>query len=827
MDIKSILYTLLLIYSFHDLADSAKCGNGPLALKCADNAQCVPSAIAPDNPLVPDSCECNDGFVGDANEGGSCVDAVQCAIDINCGPNTVCGTEQATCLCDANSVADATSDCINAAQCAIDQGCVPNTVCTPYDFETGKFSCECASDYYGNPNDQCLDEEGCIAAAGGCGDGAICRYYDVIGRDFYDCYCDTGLVGDAKVECITTDQCKQKAQCGAQNTVCTYYKGAYTCDCAKDFVGDPLSAEGCYDQPECSALTGCGENTVCAYDEIKDFFCSCANGFIGDPYQGCIDQTSCVTSGICGPNAYCNYNEDDANSNNGYVCYCFGGYEGDAYGSEGCLEINECELDENLCGSNAVCQNTPGVYECNCIAGYQGGAYAKDLGCFDCANDNWFCGANGQCRVNQQTQAYSCECKNGFSGTYCDRGELVISGVSSASLSSANYPGKYQYNANLLWTITADAGYGINLVFNDFRTEAGFDLLQLSDSSSAIGKPYSGDVLPAPVLSTDNVMKIAFISDDGDSRGGWKFEFKTSQEPACVTDNWMCQQGGLCKVTSNKAGYQCDCSATNGFSGKYCDTGDVNVVGETSGLITSINYPYSYPDNINSNWNIIAPRGYGIRIDVLDFNTEGFGHDVMILSDSSTVLWEYSGVVNGPAFVSTEDNVVNVQFTSDQDTTGLGWQIQWSTFAVSVSCEALTPPEDGYIVCASQAEYLAAGTSCVYQCAEGFGLVGYPVSVCNSDGSWDNEAPSCYAVKEPGLSSTSTPAQSVALTFIITTAVLLVIIIAGSCYILRDTDDEKDKESSLEKGKSKGSKNDAYSEAQETSTSKNTATSPL
>ena len=67
----------------------------------------------------------------------------------------------------------------------------------------------------------------------------------------------------------------------------------------------------------------------------------------------------------------------------------------------------------------------------------------------------------------------------------------------------------------------------------------------------------------------------------------------------------------------------------------------------------------------------------------MDFNTEGFGHDVMILSDGSSVLWEYSGVVNGPAFVSTEDNIVTVQFTSDQDTTGLGWQIQWSTFAVS------------------------------------------------------------------------------------------------------------------------------------------------
>lgn len=70
-------------------------------------------------------------------------------------------------------------------------------------------------------------------------------------------------------------------------------------------------------------------------------------------------------------------------------------------------------------------------------------------------------------------------------------------------------------------------------MFTDFRTEADFDEFQVSDSSRVIGL-YSGDVLPAPILSTDNIMEIVFVSDDGVSRGGWKIEYKTSQEPGLI-----------------------------------------------------------------------------------------------------------------------------------------------------------------------------------------------------------------------------------------------------------------------------------------------------
>lgn len=32
---------------------------------------------------------------------------------------------------------------------------------------------------------------------------------------------------------------------------------------------------------------------------------------------------------------------------------------------------NECESDENICGSNSVCSNVAGSYKCHCMGGFE------------------------------------------------------------------------------------------------------------------------------------------------------------------------------------------------------------------------------------------------------------------------------------------------------------------------------------------------------------------------------------------------------------------------------------------------------------------------
>ncbi|TKW02638.1 hypothetical protein SEVIR_8G253200v4 [Setaria viridis] len=71
----------------------------------------------------------------------------------------------------------------------------------------------------------------------------------------------------------------------------------------------------------------------------------------------------------------------------GYVCNCSTGYTGNPYVTDGCTNINECDLRksnpaiyEKLCGSNSKCHDTQGDYECKCKFGHKGDGKSEE-GC--------------------------------------------------------------------------------------------------------------------------------------------------------------------------------------------------------------------------------------------------------------------------------------------------------------------------------------------------------------------------------------------------------------------------------------------------------------
>ncbi|KAJ1277153.1 hypothetical protein BS78_05G272800 [Paspalum vaginatum] len=94
---------------------------------------------------------------------------------------------------------------------------------------------------------------------------------------------------------------------------------------------------------------------------------SCQNGTGG----GEAKAPACVSA-----NSHC----VNTTNGNGYLCNCTNGYQGNPYITDGCTDIDECELRKSdpakyealySCVSSSTCHNLPGGYKCKCNTGYR------------------------------------------------------------------------------------------------------------------------------------------------------------------------------------------------------------------------------------------------------------------------------------------------------------------------------------------------------------------------------------------------------------------------------------------------------------------------
>ncbi|XP_053707720.1 adhesion G protein-coupled receptor E1-like [Synchiropus splendidus] len=188
-------------------------------------------------------------------------------------------------------------------------------------------------------------------------------------------------------------------------------------DCAKGFVN---ADSGCVDLDECVAYND-PEDPPCINGQCKNtygsFECSCHDGFKPATAKECKDINECeVDRDICGPTATC------VNKKPFYSCFCQEGFV-PSNGKEGfqkgenvtCEDRDECEIED--CGPNAACVNTKGGYHCVCNNGFRLASGNKTFSgppeeCRDiCELDKTICG-NGTCL--RGPQGHHCACHAGY-----------------------------------------------------------------------------------------------------------------------------------------------------------------------------------------------------------------------------------------------------------------------------------------------------------------------------------------------------------------------------------------------------------------------------
>ncbi|KAI8486382.1 Sushi, von Willebrand factor type A, EGF and pentraxin, partial [Branchiostoma belcheri] len=208
------------------------------------------------------------------------------------------------------------------------------------------------------------------------------------------------------------------------------------------------------------------------------------------------------------------------------------------------------------------------------------------------------------------------------------------------TIQSPGYPGNYPDNADCSYIITAPPGHAINITFQHFDLEQGYDLLVLSEEGRGRREEYTGLEPVTQYVSITNEVQLHFTSD----------------------------------VSANEKGFSLSYIFSRTCGGRY-DT--------APGTIQSPGYPGNYPDDADCSYIITAPPGHAINITLQHFDLET-GYDTLVLREEGRQQ-EYTGLEPVTQYVSIT-NEVQLHFTSDVDTNEEGFSL---SYIFSTTCEGL------------------------------------------------------------------------------------------------------------------------------------------
>ncbi|XP_073075330.1 CUB and sushi domain-containing protein 1 isoform X2 [Manis javanica] len=384
-----------------------------------------------------------------------------------------------------------------------------------------------------------------------------------------------------------------------------------------------------------------------------------------------------------------------------------------------------------------------------------------------------------------------------FPAPFC-RAEGACGGTlrgTSSTISSPRFPSEYENHADCTWTVIAEPGDTIALVFTDFQLEEGYDFLEIS-GTEAPSIWLTGMNLPSPVISSKNWLRLHFTSDSNHRRKGFNAQFQVKKAIELKSrgvkmlpskdsshKNSVLSQGGVALVSDmcpdpgipengRRAGSDFRVGASVQFSceDNYVLQGSKSItcqrVTDTlaawsdhrpvcrartcgsnlrgpSGIITSPNYPVQYEDNAHCVWVITTmDPDKVIKLAFEEFELER-GYDTLTVGDAGkvgdtrTVLYVLTGS-SVPDLIVSMSNQMWLHLQSDDSIASPGFKAVYQEIAKG-GCGDPGIPAYGR----RTGDRFLHGDTLTFECQAAFELVGERVITCQQNNQWSGNKPSC------------------------------------------------------------------------------------
>ncbi|CAM9790911.1 unnamed protein product [Lampetra fluviatilis] len=227
----------------------------------------------------------------------------------------------------------------------------------------------------------CVDVDECQESQAPCGEGSRCQ--NVPGS--FHCYCEPGFrISSGKQPflptrdqafCLDVDECQEgQAPCG-EGSRCQNVPGSFHCYCEPGFRVSSGKQPFLPTRDQASCLDGSNGWMDGTRVNVEMMLSSGKQ-----PFQPTRDQASCVDVDECQESqAPCGEGSRCENVPGSFHCYCEPGFRLSSgkqpfqptRDQASCVDVDECQESQALCGEGSRCENVPGSFHCYCEPGFR------------------------------------------------------------------------------------------------------------------------------------------------------------------------------------------------------------------------------------------------------------------------------------------------------------------------------------------------------------------------------------------------------------------------------------------------------------------------